>query len=123
MYNKCHVCSCKIKSEMDDAFTYRYYLTQNGKGICKEGGTVTVLSYGIEAICEKVLMGVPIEVSNDFLDSISPYREKVLGLIEFLKENEVSPVHLVEIAGPFADEWIEDFETEAETLTEKTIFA
>ncbi|MCX7905066.1 MAG: DUF6514 family protein, partial [Caloramator sp.] len=55
-------------------------------------------------------------ISEDELDCLTNDKEKVMNLIDYLALNQVSPYHLIDIAGEFADEWVDDFDR---TLKEK----
>lgn len=58
------------------------------------------------------------DIFSDSLTVVSSVKDKVVNLIEFLKDNEVSPHHLVDIVGEYADEWVGDFDRDARCLLE-----
>lgn len=117
MYKRYPIGSCEIGLDNGNIF-YKYFLTQSRKDICRGNGYVTTMVYGIEAICEKKIDGNMTKSYTDVIECISPNKEKVLNLIDFLRRHEVSPIHLIDIAGPFVDGCVEDFESEAEILAE-----
>lgn len=116
MYKRYPVGSCKTELDDGNVFLYKYFLTQSQKDIYSDSGYTAVIAYGIEATCEKVLDDITMNVCTDAIECISPNKEKVMELIEFLKKHEVSPIHLVDIAGPFIDDCVDDFEEEADMI-------
>ncbi|MDQ0150766.1 DUF6514 family protein [Eubacterium multiforme] len=50
-----------------------------------------------------------IDSFKDSVELISPIKEKVINLLKMLYENQVSPIHLIDIIGPFVDEYVNDF--------------
>ena len=118
MYNKYHICSCKTELGVENVFVYKYFLIECKKDICRGNDRVAIMAYGIEAVCEKHVNDRVVDVCTDKIEIISPYKEKILELIEFLRSHEVSPVHLIDIVGAFADEGVEDFDREADILAQ-----
>jgi hypothetical protein len=113
--------SCKTELGGGNVFLYKYFLTESQKDIFRGNGWVNVMAYGIEATCEKIMDGSIIKVYTDAIECVSPNREKVLELIEFLRRHEVSPIHLIDIAGPFVDDCVESFEMDADILMETVV--
>lgn len=113
MYNRYHIASCKTEIDDGSAIIYKYFLTQSQKDIYRDNGYDKVMAYGIEATCEKVLNGSITDVYTDAIECISPNKQKVLGLIEFLRRHKVSPIHLIDIVGSFVDDCAHDFDEEA----------
>lgn len=116
MYNRYHIGSCKTEVGDGSVFIYKYFLTQSQKDIYRDSGYDKVIAYGIEATCEKVLNGSITDVFTDVIECISPNKQKVLGLIEFLRRHKVSPIHLIDIAGSFVDDCVHDFDEETGVL-------
>lgn len=116
MYKRYPIGSCKTEIEDGSAIIYKYFLTQSQKNIHRGSGYDKVTAYGIEATCEKALGDSITNVYADVIECISPNKEKVLELIEFLREHEVSPIHLIDIAGSFVDDCVQDFDEEVDVL-------
>ncbi|WP_040213314.1 DUF6514 family protein [Clostridium polynesiense] len=90
---------------MEDANRKSIYYYRVVKGI-KMG----IQAYGIEI--ERIDMEGEdiINIERDSIDSITPQRYKVYDLINILYDNEVSPIHLVDIIGEYVDSYISDFD-------------
>ncbi|MDU1855534.1 MAG: DUF6514 family protein, partial [Clostridium baratii] len=50
-----------------------------------------------------------IDSYKDSVELISPVESKVKGLLKMLYENQVSPIHLIDIIGEYVDEYVNDF--------------
>ncbi len=66
--------------------------------------------FGIEIERIDIKGDLIIDSFKDSIDLISPIEEKVSKLLKMLYENQVSPIHLVDIIGPYADEYVGDFD-------------
>lgn len=66
--------------------------------------------FGIEIERLDVKGDLIIDSFKDSIDLISPIEEKVNALLKMLYENQVSPIHLIDIIGPYADEYVSDFD-------------
>ena len=113
MFNKVEIYTCKTSVDNGKEYMYIYYLTESSKNITIEDIEVAVPSYGIGIIREQILEGKIVDTYEDRFDSVSPTRNKVVSLIDFLIDNEVSPLHLIDIIGESVDNWIVDYEIEA----------
>lgn len=118
MYNKMEICNCKVEAEGETSYVFRYYLHESTKKITMDASCINVPCYGIEITSERLVKGRLDEIFSDRIDVVSSVKGKVINLIEFLKENEVSPVHLLDIVGDYADEWVEDFDKDAKCIME-----
>ena len=67
-------------------------------------------AYGIEVERQDVIDGNLVNVERDSVKLISPNREKVEFLLDLLKKNNVSPIHLIDIIGEYVDEYVGDFD-------------
>lgn len=66
--------------------------------------------YGIE-IERKDYVGLQnVNLEREKIDMISIHRYKVKQLLMKLYNNQVSPIHLIEIAGTYADEHVYEFD-------------
>lgn len=123
MFEKKEICSCRNILDGSIEYIYRYFLIEDIKSVIINGQRVDVPSYGIEISRELILNGKTADLYGERLDSISSTMGKVLELIEYLKDNEVSPIHLVDIVGEKADEWVADFEEAAKSLLKSMALA
>lgn len=113
MLNTVEIHTCKTALENGREFVYIYYLTESTKDITIEDLEVSVTSYGIGIIREEIADGKVIDTFEDRFDAVSPVKSKVLSLIDFLVDNEVSPLHLIDVIGESIDNWVTDYEIEA----------
>lgn len=123
MYQMMEVCNCKTTLDDQKEFLYRYFLVESKKDMLMENKYVSVPSYGIHAVREELLGGKITSIYNDTVESVSPDKSKVMGLIQYLRDNEVSPIHLVDITGEMIDEWITDYDLEAKNVLSQMVFA
>ena len=93
-----------INRDNDVEFRYGYRLIEKDyKGIT---------AYGIE-IERKDYVGLKnINLEREKIDLISPHRYKVKKLIMKLYNNQVSPLHLIDIIGGYVDEHAYEFDAE-----------
>lgn len=91
-----------INRENDVEFRYAYRLIKKDyKGI---------IAYGIE-IERKDYVGLKnINLEREKIEVISPHRYKVKQLLRNLYNNQVSPYHLIDIIGSYADEYAYEFD-------------
>ncbi|MGL5417573.1 MAG: DUF6514 family protein [Clostridium sp.] len=80
---------------------YNYRLIKNG---FKE-----IDVYGVEIERIDYVGSEIIDSYKEGIDLISPNETKVRDLLEKLYENQVSPLHLIDIAGEMVDEAVADF--------------
>jgi hypothetical protein len=123
MYQMMELCNCKTTIDENMEYLYRYFLLESKKDLCIDDNFVNIQCYGIEVVREKLLDGRIVDIDRDKIETISPIRNKVVDLIEYLKDHEVSPVHLVDIIGEYVDESVGDFEDEARNQLAKTVLA
>jgi hypothetical protein len=116
MYKRMEICNCKVEVEEQVGYVFRYYLLEDTKEISVDESSINVPCYGIEITSERIVNGRIEGIFSDSLNAVSSIKDKVVNLIEFLKNNEVSPYHLIDIIGEYADEWVEDFEKDARCL-------
>lgn len=91
-----------INSESDIEFRYAYRL------IKKEYKGIT--AYGIE-IERKDYVGLKnVNLEREKIDIVSIHRHKVKQLLMKLYNNQVSPIHLIDIIGSYADEHAYEFD-------------
>lgn len=66
-------------------------------------------AYGISVSREYIKDNKVIDVYEDSIKYISPIKDKVEALLETLYKGQVSPIHLVDIAGEYVDNCVNDF--------------
>lgn len=86
---------------------YFYRLTQ-----CE---TKTGQAFGIEVERQDLRDDVLVNIERDSVDIISTKEDKVRSILELLYQNNVSPIHLIDVIGAYVDECVEDF-NEVESL-------
>lgn len=93
--------SC-INNQTDVEFRYTYRLTKTGYN--------GVDAYGIE-IERKDYIGLRnISLERERIEIISAQRHKVKQILMKLYENQVSPIHLLDIVGEYADQHAYEFD-------------
>ncbi|MDF2672097.1 MAG: hypothetical protein K0R09_362 [Clostridiales bacterium] len=118
MYKRMEICNCKVEADEQTRYVFRYYLLEDTKKIFINESHINVPCYGIEISSEKIVNGSLEDIFCDSLTVVSSMKDKVVNLIEFLKDNQVSPHHIVDIVGEYADEWVGDFEKDARCIIE-----
>ncbi|MBI6873250.1 DUF6514 family protein, partial [Clostridium aciditolerans] len=78
--------------------------------------TIEVQSYGIEIERQDLVDGKLVNIERDCVKSISPERHKVHNLMKLLYDNNVSPIHLIDVLGDYIDEYIVDFDKEIKDI-------
>ena len=69
-----------------------------------------ITAYGIE-IERKDYVGLAnVNLERERIDVISPHRHKVKQLLMKLYTNQVSPYHLIDLVGGYADEYADEFD-------------
>ena len=66
-------------------------------------------AFGIEAERQDLIEGNVINIERDEIRKISNIEEKVKELLSLIHDNQVSPIHLVDILGEHVDEYVSDF--------------
>lgn len=123
MYNKTEICSCQITGCENKRYTYRYFLLEGTVNVEVEGEYIKIPSYGIETISEEIIDGKIVGIDGDSIGCVSSIKNRVMELIELLRINSVSPVHLIDVIGVYADYWVEDFDNEAKSILKASILA
>lgn len=100
------------RNELDGQKSYCYYyrLIKNKLCLPCEGEALEVQSYGIEIERQDIVNDAVVGIDRESIDNVSPHRYKVHNLLKVLFDNSVSPLHLVDIAGDYVDEYAEDFD-------------
>jgi hypothetical protein len=89
---------------------YKYMLLEGEKEIENLGQIITLPCFGIQIVREDMEGDVVYAVEKDSIECMTTFRYKAIQLLKKLYDNCVSPIHLIDIAGPLADEWVDDFE-------------
>jgi hypothetical protein len=89
---------------------YNYRLVRGQVSLSISGDRVLVQTYGIEIERQDSRNGEVVNIERDCISTISPQRHKVHKLLKMLYDNEVSPIHLVDVLGDYVDEYIIDFD-------------
>lgn len=99
----------KIKPYKTIEYKYFYRMMKGMIKISERGEHISLQSYGIEVERQDFKGGVLINIERDSICNISPDRHKVHNLLKLLHDNTVSPIHLVDILGEYADEYVNDY--------------
>ncbi|MBE6055058.1 MAG: hypothetical protein E7212_14385 [Clostridium sartagoforme] len=67
-------------------------------------------AYGIEIERQDLIEGKVVNIERDIINIISNKEEKVKELLNLVYKHEVSPIHLVDILGEYADKYVSDFD-------------
>jgi len=89
---------------------YRYLLLESRKEIEYFDKKIEVPCFGVAIVREDIEDGKVCSVESDRIEWLTTYRYKAVQILKKLYENNVSPIHLVDIVGPIADEWVSDFD-------------
>lgn len=115
MINKCEIGVSKTDIGEHSEYVYKYYLTQKPFSITFGNEIVSMDSYGIEIVREEVSDGRIVSMYEEIVECVSPCKDKVVNLIEYLRKNEVSPIHLVDAICDDVDNWVEDYDLNAKS--------
>ena len=63
----------------------------------------SILEYGVKATREDVSKGESVTIVESEVKYISPKKDVVMGIVDILCRNEVSPIHLKEIVCDYVD--------------------
>ena len=111
----CELFTAKANTEDDRnnrTVNYRYILLECEKEIEYCGKKCLVSCFGVEIIREDVSHNSEYSTDSDRIENMTTYKYKIMQLIKKLYDNCVSPIHLIDIAGGYSDEWIDDFESQ-----------
>lgn len=123
MYKKIEICTCQALACENKRYTYRYFLLEGMVNVEVEGECIKIPSYGIEIISEEIIDCKIVNIDGDSITCVSSNRNRVIDLIELLKINTVSPVHLIDVVGTYVDYWVEDFDNVARSILKASILA
>jgi hypothetical protein len=100
----------KKVTEIDVKHNYFYRLVKSEMSVSMYGELTEIHAYGIEIERQDVIDDVVVFIERDSVENISPLRHKVKNLLKMLYDNEVSPIHMIDILGDFIDEYTVDFD-------------
>lgn len=90
-------------------YNYFYRMTKCGISQNYDNDTMVVQCYGIEIERQDIADGCIKFIERDSIKAIIPDRHKVHNLLKLLYDNIVSPIHMIDIIGGCADEYVNDF--------------
>lgn len=94
----------------DTVYHYYYRLIKGKISLNYGGESIELQAYGIEVERQDIKDGVLVSIERDSIESISPERHKVHNLVKVLFDHSVSPIHLIDVIGEYAEEYITDFD-------------
>ena len=80
---------------------------------------VNVVCFGIEVERHDIVNNCITKIERQSIERISPYKYKVHNLLKFINDNAVSPIHLIDVLGEYADKYILDFNDSIENFDEQ----
>ncbi|GAA0078966.1 DUF6514 family protein [Clostridium sp. CTA-5] len=83
-------------------YKYKYRLT---KSIYRG-----IIGYGIEIQSQNPIKDDDTDYQSDGVELVSIHRHKVKKILMKLYNNEVSPIHLIDIIGEYVDEHVYEFD-------------
>ncbi|KPU43401.1 hypothetical protein OXPF_28420 [Oxobacter pfennigii] len=95
---------------------YRYILIETHKEIEFGSKKIDLPCFGIEIVREELTGDGAGCIEKDSIEFLTTYRYKAVQLLKKLYDNTVSPLHLIDIAGIYADEWIKDFDEQLSAM-------
>lgn len=101
-----------IKNMMENenvTYEYIYKVLESDYSSELNQRTVKSKAYGVEVERKDIVNGQVISTCKDFIKYISPKKERVAELVKFLKNNTVSPIHLVDVIEECIEGYISDF--------------
>lgn len=101
--------NCNLKCENGE-LEYVYNLTEKKLSLEVEGEEEEVVSYGVEAQSFIKTGEKRTLVSKEEIQVLTPYKHKAKEFISMLRRNEVSPIHLLDIAEEIIEEYYLDFD-------------
>lgn len=118
MQIKTELCHCYVVDDNFRNILFRYYLVETSKLINFKEYYVNVVGYGVNITSEEVGEENGEILYEETIEFVTPYKEKMVKLIDELARNQVSPIHLIDVIGELCDNWSSDFE---EDLKQKYI--
>ena len=95
---------------------YTYKLIQRELSMDIEGGRRVIEAYGIEVESKIKDNNGSGQVFKDEVQYITPYKNKGHEFLNMLKNNSVSPIHLIDIVEEHIEEYYMDFNDIAEAI-------
>ncbi|MEK6264577.1 MAG: DUF6514 family protein [Clostridium sp.] len=100
----------KKLTENDVKHSYFYRMVKSQMSVSMYGELTHVQAYGIEVERQDIVNDTVVFIERDCVENISPQRHKVKNLLKMLYDNNVSPIHMIDILGDYIDEYIVDFD-------------
>ena len=100
----------RTESRNNIKYVYFYRLLKGSVNITYGKDTIEVQSYGIEIERQDMVEENLVNIERDCVNNISPERHKVHNLLKLLYDNNISPIHLIDVLGDYIDEYIIDFD-------------
>lgn len=100
----------KINETEGIKYKYIYKLIKDNVLITYKMQNIKLECYGIEVERQDLIDDKVVNTEKDFVKNISPQKYKVYNLLKLLYNNNVSPIHLIDVLGEYIDEYIIDFD-------------
>ena len=109
----------KIEAFEEMKCKYFYRLIKSSFATTRHNEKVEVACFGIEVERHDLVNNCITRIERQSIEKISPYRYKVHNLLKFINDNAVSPIHLIDVLGEYADKYILDFSDSIENFDEQ----
>lgn len=106
---------CNVEYEQNN-MEYTYNLTQSELEIHMREEKRTINAYGVEVESKVKDKNNDVYEYKEEVKYITPYRCKGSEFLSFLRNNRVSPIHLLEITEEYIEEYYRDFDEATEAV-------
>ena len=100
----------RFETAEEGTYKYEYRMVKDKISLSSGEDNIEVQSYGIEIERQDLVGECVVNIEREILKHISPQRHKVHTLLKLAHEERISPLHLVDIFGEYADCYIDDFD-------------
>jgi len=100
----------------EDVVEYTYKLIQRELSMDVQGGRRVIEAYGIEVESRIKGNNESGQVFKDEVKYITPCKNKGREFLNMLKDNSVSPIHLIDIIEEYIEEYYMDFNNVVEAI-------
>lgn len=108
--------NCSIKCD-DGELEYIYNLTERKLSLEVKGKEEEIITYGVEAQSYMIKENKKVLIFKDAVEILTPYKHKAKDFINMLRRNQVSPVHLLNVAEEVIEEYYLDFEKVVQAIS------
>ncbi|MEG0307803.1 MAG: DUF6514 family protein [Clostridium sp.] len=92
-----------------NSIEYTYRLIERELSIDDQGDKKVIGAYGIEVESEVKLTDESVQAFKSEIKYITPFKHRGIEFLNILKNNSVSPIHLIDITEEYIEEYYSDF--------------